>query len=256
MLFGCNKAKLVNGQLVFDAPNTQYSTLQLEGNGNIVQWLYEGNRPFRYPLFSSCMKVFRKQIIDDHNIRYRTDLSLGEDQVFVCEYLKHVQSMFYDSAPYYSFIPWTAKERPYGLGGMMRTAEDFLYNQTANYQALISLYEATGVTNVKDYAVNYILDRPVTRILFRNVQIKNRGWMKYNELKTVTTTRIYDILKKEADNVYLVKNKNVAMYDKLILKSYPFVMIYCMAYLQVNCIDPALMKCGRLKKRLLGINSK
>lgn len=48
----------------------------------------------RQYLFSSLWsKVFRRQIVERWNIRFKEDLSIGEDQVFIFTYAMHIQSI-------------------------------------------------------------------------------------------------------------------------------------------------------------------
>ena len=48
----------------------------------------------RQYLFSSlCSKVFKRKIIENNGLRFRTDLSIGEDQLFIFSYAMHIQSI-------------------------------------------------------------------------------------------------------------------------------------------------------------------
>lgn len=45
-------------------------------------------------LFSSlCSKVFKRQIIEQHNIRFANDLAIGEDQTFIFTYSLHIRAI-------------------------------------------------------------------------------------------------------------------------------------------------------------------
>ena len=48
----------------------------------------------RQYLFSSLWsKVFKRKIIENRGLRFRTDLSIGEDQLFIFSYAMHIQSI-------------------------------------------------------------------------------------------------------------------------------------------------------------------
>jgi len=48
----------------------------------------------RQYLFSSLWsKVFKRKIIENNGLRFRTDLSIGEDQLFIFSYAMHIQSI-------------------------------------------------------------------------------------------------------------------------------------------------------------------
>lgn len=45
-------------------------------------------------LFSSlCSKVFKRKIIENNGLRFSTDLSIGEDQLFIFSYAMHIRSI-------------------------------------------------------------------------------------------------------------------------------------------------------------------
>lgn len=44
------------------------------------------------PTYLVTNKCFKTDIIKEHNIRFREDVSLGENQIFVCEYLMQAQT--------------------------------------------------------------------------------------------------------------------------------------------------------------------
>ena len=45
-------------------------------------------------LFSSLLsKVFKKQIIEQYNMRFGNDLVIGEDQAFIFTYAMHIRSI-------------------------------------------------------------------------------------------------------------------------------------------------------------------
>ncbi len=47
----------------------------------------------RYLFSSLCNKVFKRQIIEQHNIRFANDLAIGEDQTFIFAYAMHIRSI-------------------------------------------------------------------------------------------------------------------------------------------------------------------
>ena len=42
---------------------------------------------------SLCSKVFKRKIIENNGLRFRTDFSIGEDQLFIFSYAMHIQSI-------------------------------------------------------------------------------------------------------------------------------------------------------------------
>ncbi len=61
---------------------------------------------------------------------------MGEDQIFTCDYVKHVKTVeVVDFAAYFS-VSWRNLVH---LGGKLRAPENFLHNQKKNWVALESL---------------------------------------------------------------------------------------------------------------------
>lgn len=56
---------------------------------------------------SSVNKLFQRNIIEDYRIRFRPEISYGEDELFVFHYLLHVKGMFFTENAY-----WNVLERP------------------------------------------------------------------------------------------------------------------------------------------------
>lgn len=212
--------------------------VKLEGNRKIVEWIYTSLNPYKVLYFTAFAKVLNKALIDKHNLRFQEDLTFGEDQVFTCNYLQFVDSFRYSNIPYYNIINWPATMLPSSsrLSLCPRTPDNFLKNQTANYEALMNLSKSTGLNCVHEYAINYILDRPITRILFRNVDVRNRYRMSYSDLKAAAKLKIKPMLAVEGENVGQMRSKIIALYANMILKDKPFWMVYSMIFIHRNVI--------------------
>lgn len=209
----------------------------IKRNKNVVNWIFTALNPYEVPFYTVLGKVFKKSVLDENHIRFVEGLSLGEDQIFTCEYLQYVDVFRYVNIPYYNIIIWPQSMRSFGLGSCHRTPDDFLRNQRANYEALMRLANSTGLDSVHEYAINYILDRPITRVLFRNVDMRNNNRIGYSELKSVTKSKIKPLLKLEESNVSRLKAKDISFYSIMILKDKPFWIVYCLIFLQQNTVN-------------------
>lgn len=156
----------------------------MTGNKNCIEYIFGDYSPERNEYYFVRTKLFRNSLIQRENIRFDKAVSLGEDQCFVCEYLKHIRSALFVSESYSIELKFNMAEKSYSLGGTLRSPENFLENQIANYKALMGLYESCGVQSVKEYALYYITDRPVTRILMKYACFKNRKLYPYRKLKS------------------------------------------------------------------------
>ncbi len=224
--------------------------ITIRGNKDVVNWMFTTLDPYEVPYYSVWGKVFKKSILDENNIRFIEGLSLGEDQIFTCDYLQHVNVLRYVNIPYYNVISWPQSMRSFGLGSCQRTPDDFLQNQRANYDALMRLANSTGLDSVHEYAINYILDRPITRVLYRNMDFRNKSRISYSELKYVTISKIKPLLQIEKQNVSRLKAKDIAFYCTMLLGDKPFWLVYCLICFQQNVVNLFIAHVNAIRKRL------
>lgn len=143
------------------------------GNINENQRIYSKNatdylmskefNPFFHSFYSIWDKFFKAEVIKNNNIRFDETISLGEDQIFVCNYLCYTNTIVYYTRPSYVRLQWENIEH---LGSKLRMPEDYLYNQINNYKALLKLNKVKGGKLTEQYSINYAIDRPITRIIY------------------------------------------------------------------------------------------
>lgn len=86
MVVGSLKMISETGETEFSMKDSLISTKDLLED-------YLSERFPRICLNGPCVKLFRKDIIDKHHIRFDPAMSLGEDTVFVTEYLSHCEKI-------------------------------------------------------------------------------------------------------------------------------------------------------------------
>lgn len=59
---------------------------------------------FAFHAGSPVNKVFKRSIIKEYKIRFRTDLKVCEDMLFCLEYIKHVNTMLHTNSTLYTYI--------------------------------------------------------------------------------------------------------------------------------------------------------
>lgn len=217
---------------------------RLEGNRELVEWIYTKYIPQFNHYFSVVNKVFRAKTIHENNIRFSTTVSLGEDQIFVCEYLTYARSLAFINYSFYYVMIWPSDLRATGLGKKLRSPEDFLHNQLQNYNALIALSDNSGVDCVREFASNYILDRMVTRILYRHLNKANKSVVSVSEIAAFTAKQIKPIVDKERDGIRRQNGKVLRYVLWLIAAGYAGLATM-LAYSYVN----AKYIAGKLKRR-------
>lgn len=208
---------------------------RIVGNRELVEWIYTKYIPNFDNYFSVVNKVFRAKIIHENNIHFTTTVSLGEDQIFVCDYLKHARSLDFINYPLYYVLIWPRDLRADGLGTKLRSPEDFLHNQQQNYNALMELYAHCGVDCVREFAADYILDRMVTRILFRHLDKANKSSVSISEIEAFTAKKIKPLVDKERASISRQKKKVTRYILRLIASGHSGIATM-LAYVYANAI--------------------
>lgn len=253
LMFGLSNAHYSNDGIRFRKDTISSVIKNIKGNKEIIDWLFTDYNPYINPIYSVCVKAFRRDILIKNNINFREDLSLGEDQVFTCTYLKYVMTFCFSNIPYYYVISWPKSMRSWGLGTVFRTPDDFLYNQIINYKTLIDLYDSSKVLAVKKYAVNYILDRPISRIVFKNTIIFNANRKNYSVLRQYVIEKIKPVLSWEYENLSMLRDKKIKkcvswiMNDKLYKLLFYSYFTQNLFYLKCRVFE----KLSSIKKKIL-----
>ena len=79
-------------------PKTK-TDVKIKGNKDVVNWIFTTLNPYEFPFYTVWGKVFKKSVLDENNIRFVEGMSLGEDQIFTCEYLQYVDVFRYTLIP-------------------------------------------------------------------------------------------------------------------------------------------------------------
>ena len=228
---------------------TDTITKRITGQTEIIRFLFGEFNPYVKDFYHVTNKLFRRDIIIENNIWLKEDITLGEDQIFVLEYLLYVNKFYYDSTSYYLFFNWSKEERTYGLGGNLRSPEYYLKIQNANYEAFERLYAICPDQGLKKYEVNYILDRPITRVLYKYTLFKNIKKYPYNKLRQFTQLEIIPLLNKESDHSRLLCDSRIARYN-ISLLSRPFLLVYLQILVYSNSVYYKRILSSRLKNKL------
>lgn len=205
----------------------------IKGNAEIISFIFGEYNPYKNTFFHCTDKLFRRDLIVGKEICFRENVSLGEDQIFVLDYLKYTERFFYDSKHYYLVLVWDIKKKNYSIGHKLCTPEYFFMIQRENYDAFERLLSVCPDRNLKLYEVNYILDRPITRILFNYTLFRNIRKYSYSRLCHFTRCEIIPFLNKEISMIMGVKNQKVVYFLKALRKQ-PFVLVYLQLLIMTN----------------------
>lgn len=210
-------AVIIDGKLQrVKEQSEEKQNVRLDGNKNIVNYLYGEFNPYNHATFSCWDKFFRLSVIKKHNICFPIDISTGQDQIFVVRFFMHTEAFYLSFEGTYAMTPNGNKGIDH-LACKLRTPEEFLYCQIANYNALMVLAKKTDSQLVKEYAINYILDKPFTRIILPYTKWRNRLKIGKRQLMTFIRRELFPIILEHDSELHLVKNETYRDYWKLIL---------------------------------------
>lgn len=226
----------------------------IKGNTNIVNFIFGDFNPYNKNFYNSTNKLFRRSILVDNELMHKEGITLGEDQIFVLDYFKYVNHFYYDSTPCYLFFDWDNMDKTYGLGSQLRTPDYFQMVHRENYAAFERLYALCNDQELKKYEVNYVLDRPISKILFQYTLLSNLKLFDYSRLKDFTKSEILPFLDKERANIDMLVDSRIAYYVKALFQQ-PFALVYVQLLFTSNMLyykKKAKLRIKRIIKRILG----
>lgn len=197
------------------------------------KYLFCDYNPFKKQIYPVWNKFFKMEIIENRNLKFDQTMSLGEDQVFLCNYLLYAKGICYFKQCTYVNLHW---DNIIHLGSVLRTPSNFLYNIKRNYESLRKLIPIYG-SCVEEYAVNYGLDRPITRILYNYTKRKNSGLLVKDELKKFVESDIIPFISLIDISQYTARNVNVRFVRMILLTMGAGMAIkYCYVYNVINSL--------------------
>lgn len=139
IMTGHTGGRIVDGKL--KVGSSSHSEGEYVTSPNAAAYLFNDFMPFKNPVFLVWNKFFRRRILSAHKIFFDTTMSLGEDQVFLCDYLQYAKGIMHYKNKSYVCLAWTNLSH---LGTVLRTPSDYLYNQKKNYEALCNVVKIGG----------------------------------------------------------------------------------------------------------------
>lgn len=247
IMTGHSSGKIVNGEVKTTTVGVGISQ-DVVTVSNAAAYLFNDFEPFKNPVYPIWNKFFKRQILDEHRIRFDSTMSLGEDQVFLCDYLQNARGLVYYKMKSYVNLSWPNLMH---LGLKLRTPSDYLYNQKKNYQALCHIIR-NGGGKTEQYAVNYGIDRPITRILYNYTKVENRNLLSLKELEAFTKSEIIPYLKTINTERYKPVDLNVRWISYLLLHVSANIAIqYCRIYNLFHPLYSFAYRVVRKFKRIL-----
>lgn len=187
----------------------------IQGKHNIAEWLFGDFDPYNNAIFYCTDKFFLKRILHEKFIRFKDGISFGEDQIFVMTYLQYVDTFLYINEKSYLTFRWPQLSIKDHLGSKLRPFEEYDKCFKENYISLNNFASSAVSEKGKKYAINYLLDRYVTRIMYRYLspQYNTRNYDISSYFKSVVMP-LYLTHKKD---LKYVKSKTVRNYIRIML---------------------------------------
>lgn len=211
------RASYENGKLVKIEDNINgIHNVKLVGNKEIIDFLYGDFDPYSHANYACWDKFFKMSIIRKKNVRYPLDVPTGQDQVFVVSYLKHINNFYLSREGTYAQTPM-GNEGIDHLACKLRTPEEFLHCQIANYNALMELAYSAGSDLVREYAVNYILKKPLLSIIIPYTKWRNRKKTGKRSILCFIRHELLPIARKHENEMDFLKDEIYREYWRMIL---------------------------------------
>lgn len=159
-------------------------------------------------VFYTHGKLFKKEILDKYQIRYDSTCNLGEDRLFVMNYLDHcLSSVFVEDTNYY-----IVGGNDNSLSSKRRTPQDLFQNFKLSEDHLIQFYNKYHIDEIKQYGDQFIISRLVDLILVPKAKDANLAQFIDQEVKPYLSSsgiRLKNItrLKHQLIGFFLLKTK-------------------------------------------------
>ena len=222
-------------------PQNNESIISISGLKESVDYLFGDFQPYQNQIYAVWNKFFRRNIIEN-GIKFNENLSLGEDQVFVMDYLEHIHSLKYVDRKSYLHLNWVNVEH---LGGKLRTPENYWKNEYANYLALNKIARKIPSLLAKKYAINYLYDRPFRHIVYQYTKKDNRKKNSRKEIIAFFQQNIRPVFVKESPNLVYLNNKKLKILARMVInESISFVYWFFVGY---HTIQPVLLYLKKIR---------
>lgn len=126
-------------------------------------------------------KWLRRSIILNNNIRFRTDVNLGEDFIFCCTYMLYIENMYITKAAYYHYI----KRGTITL--VNRFQDDVLFRRPLMYKTFCDFYNSYKLLDKHQQRVDLLEGKLLFGSLYTvfNTDCTLNSEEKMNFIKTI-----------------------------------------------------------------------
>ena len=128
----------------------------INGKTNIINYYFLDLPEMNNVYYFVTNKFFSLKTVKAYNVRFREDVNVGEDLIFLCDFFKNVQSIRFESERTYIHCYYLKGN---SLTQKRRNAKENYYYVIQIYKALNSLYHDSKSPILHKFQYNYLFTR-------------------------------------------------------------------------------------------------
>lgn len=222
-----SNAKLIDDRPVFNYNEPKLSDITIENRNKIIEYMFGEFNPYVNPIYSCVDKFFLSSKIKHNGLKFNPDVSFGEDQIFVLDYLRYVNSFVFNRSTTYLCMTYDFKVQH--LGSRIRPYEDYKHCIMANFSAFERLLSCVESHHLEIYSCDYLFERLISRILFRFRDSPYKERFSKKGLASFIDNEIKPILK--------INKHKFPYIQKPMVKTFAYVIVYGSANFAILIYD-------------------
>lgn len=188
--------------------NRQYST-------NAVGCFFNNLDVFHFYPFFPYSKLYKTAIIKKHKIFFDEKMSLGEDRVFILQYLSNINNLMVIDSCDYSIMSAINNQ---SLSSKKRSPYDYYRNFKCSYEALIEFFKKKTLRIIKEYADDFIINKSFAYIII--------PFSSIGKHKQFITKDLYNYIKSSNIQLNNIHNKKIKILAYIYLHINPKIVFY------------------------------
>ena len=155
-----SNGRLIDGRTVYDYEKSESPDIVIHSREQIIEYIFGEYNPYVNPIYSCVDKFFLSSKIKDNRLKFKVDVSLGEDQIFVLDYLQYVNSFVLNRSITYLCMPYDFEVQH--LGSRIRPYDDYKHCIMSNFRAFERLMSCVESYNLELYSYDYLFNRLIS----------------------------------------------------------------------------------------------
>lgn len=190
--------------------------------------------PYTIPFYCVWDKFFKLSVIRKNKLGFDEFMSLGEDQSFVCGYICTGCNLVRYTNPTYINVDWGASIEH--LGAKLRSPSDYLHNQIRGYNSLKALNKNNSNNFAERYAIDFGIDRPISRILYNYARKENKNLIEHTKLISFLNDQVIPFIRGIDTSKYDARRFDIRI-TRLILLNFGPETAWCWANFYINYLS-------------------